>query len=81
MAISNLAVSPELLIDILYLPEDTRILDAHVETYPNGDVLQIVLRVEQPDIPEGAKMVVAALRRQEPIVFEGWRGWKHEQPE
>lgn len=73
MAISTLPITPELLIDLLHLPDNTIILDARVETYSNGDVKTVLLRVDHPDIPDGFETVNASFRRQEPIVFEGWK--------
>lgn len=71
MTVANLTISVDLLLDVLCLPRNTEILDAYTEGDYSG-VYTIVLRVSHPDIPDGAMDITAQMRRQDPVVFEGW---------
>lgn len=67
MGTAKLRIDLDFLFRALSLPDNIQVLTGVVY---NGD---LILVVDHPDIPDTAIEVNARFRRQEPVVFDGWR--------
>ena len=71
--IANVRITPELLIDLLHLPADTKILNAFWEGGLGGNIVISLTQKDLPDMPEGGAIsyVLPMLRRRE-VEFLEW---------
>lgn len=75
MGYARVQITPELLLDVLHFPPDTRIVGADMD-HSHG---YVVLTMAHPDLKDGVvddrgcpPVTTPTLRAQPPVVFESW---------
>jgi len=72
--IANVRISPELLINLLNLPEDTQIVNAFWDGGLGGNIVVALTQKDLPDIPAGGLIpyVYPIMRRNREVEFVEW---------